>query len=88
MSHEVSQFNSEQNSIALNSTGNEHTPEWYRNAYHGLLKVNIGQNNKIGVLLATCKDALEFFVEWDVQNKVISGLSIQLRAAIAEVEKD
>lgn len=38
-------------------------------------------------LLKACKDALEFFVEWDVQNKVISGLSIQLRAAIAEAEK-
>ena len=38
-------------------------------------------------LLKSCKDALEFFVEWDVQNKAISGLSIQLRAAIAATKK-
>ena len=38
-------------------------------------------------LLKLCEDALEFFVEWDVKNKVISGLSIQLRAAIAATKK-
>lgn len=39
-------------------------------------------------LLAACKAALDFMVEWDVQQHVISGLSLQLHAAIALAEKE
>lgn len=37
-------------------------------------------------LYEACKKALDFFVEFDVGYKVISGLSLQLREALAKAE--
>lgn len=37
-------------------------------------------------LYEACKQALTFFTEYDIENKVISGLSLQLNEAIAKVE--
>lgn len=37
-------------------------------------------------LLEACKKALEFFVQWDIQQKVISGISLQLNEAISKAE--
>lgn len=37
-------------------------------------------------LLAACELALEFFAQRDIQQKVISGLSLQLLGAIKKVK--
>jgi len=37
-------------------------------------------------LLEACKECLEFMICRDIKNKVISGLSLQLRAAIVKAE--
>ena len=39
-------------------------------------------------MLAACKAALEFMVALDIERKVVSGLSLQLQAAIEKAEGD
>ncbi len=57
------------------------------------LKSNFGEAKANAHLIAAapemyeaCKIALEFFVAYDIHNKGISGLSLQLREALAKAE--
>ena len=48
-------------------------------------ELTITKNN---ALLEACKDALEFFVQLDIQRKTISGISLKLNEAISQAESE
>ncbi len=48
--------------------------------------IDKARQREMQLLIEAAKAALDFMVEWDVQQHVISGLSLQLRAAIAQAE--
>ena len=39
-----------------------------------------------GDLLDLCEKSLEYFVQWDVQHKTISGIALKLQAVIAKTK--
>ncbi len=57
----------------------EHTPEWYRNAYNDLVKVNVQQNNTIAELKASLETAERLALQGGAGHQAIVDKAVSLK---------